>query len=132
MCATPACVKAAARLLARLDPGADPCRDFYQFACGGFLETGIVPDDSVQLSTLQEMQDDLFRATKSIHAAVVGRRGPIKVFCFSVLECLASLPLAEVLEVPLSPTDASSVAKVKKLYKSCMSPRKCLPMILGR
>ena len=64
VCTTPACIKAASRLLSRLDPKTDPCQDFYQFSCGSFLETGSVPDDSNQLSTLQEMQDDMLRTTR--------------------------------------------------------------------
>lgn len=66
VCTSPACIKAAARVLARLDPSVDPCSDFYQFSCGRFLETGSVPDDSSQLSTLQEMQDEMFQITRSL------------------------------------------------------------------
>ena len=66
VCTSPACIKAAARMLARLDPSVDPCSDFYQFSCGRFLETGNVPDDSSQLSTLQEMQDEMFQITRSL------------------------------------------------------------------
>lgn len=65
LCTTPACVRAAARLLARLDPSVDPCTDFYRFSCGHFLETYSVPDDSNQLSTLQEMQDEMLLNTRS-------------------------------------------------------------------
>lgn len=65
LCTTPACVRAAARLLARLDPSVDPCTDFYRFSCGRFLETYSVPDDSNQLSTLQEMQDEMLLNTRS-------------------------------------------------------------------
>lgn len=64
VCSSPACIRAAARLLARLDPSTDPCDDFYQFSCGRFLETFSVPDDSNQLSTLQEMQDEMLLATR--------------------------------------------------------------------
>lgn len=70
VCTTPACVKAAARLLARLDPSIDPCTDFYRFSCGRFLETYSVPDDSNQLSTLQEMQDEMLLSTRSELIAV--------------------------------------------------------------
>lgn len=64
-CTSPACIRAAARLLARLDPSTDPCTDFYKFSCGRFLETYSVPDDSNQLSTLQEMQDEMLLSTRS-------------------------------------------------------------------
>ena len=65
MCTTRACVRAAARILARLDPTVDPCDDFYTFSCGSFLETSTVPDDANALSTLQEMQDEMLHTTRS-------------------------------------------------------------------
>ena len=65
VCTSAACIKAAARVLARLDPSADPREDFYQFSCGSFLETGNVPDDSSHFSTLQEMQDEMLLSTRS-------------------------------------------------------------------
>jgi len=44
MCLTPGCVKAAAELINSMDKTTDPCKDFYQFACGGFIADTIIPD----------------------------------------------------------------------------------------
>ena len=38
VCNTPECVKAAYTLIRNMDPTADPCEDFYQYACGGYVE----------------------------------------------------------------------------------------------
>ena len=32
------CIQTAADLTERMDTNADPCQDFYQFACGGYVE----------------------------------------------------------------------------------------------
>merc|ERR1711936_1103337 len=44
MCLTPGCVSAAADLINQMDQTADPCSNFYQFACGGFVAEAVIPD----------------------------------------------------------------------------------------
>ena len=44
ICLTPGCVRAAAGLIQSMDHTADPCSDFYQFACGGFIAETVIPD----------------------------------------------------------------------------------------
>ena len=38
LCLTPGCVKAAAELIKQMDQTSHPCTDFFQFACGGYLD----------------------------------------------------------------------------------------------
>ena len=38
ICNTPECVSAAHSLIQNMDTTADPCEDFYQYACGNFVE----------------------------------------------------------------------------------------------
>ncbi|MBC7974553.1 MAG: M13 family metallopeptidase, partial [Myxococcales bacterium] len=47
---------------ASLDRTADPCIDFYQFACGGWLQSNPVPPDRARLSRFTEI-DDRTKAT---------------------------------------------------------------------
>jgi len=37
------CVTAASTLLQALDDGVDPCDDFYQYACGGWIKANTIP-----------------------------------------------------------------------------------------
>lgn len=42
-----------------MDPNVEPCDDFYKFACGGFLESTIIPDDKTSVTAFSTIVDDL-------------------------------------------------------------------------
>ena len=46
VCQTEGCKQQAANLLEQMDRTVDPCQDFYQFACGGFINKTVVPKDT--------------------------------------------------------------------------------------
>ncbi len=38
-----------------MDPKADPCKDFYQYACGGWVEKTAIPDSKTSFSTFSQL-----------------------------------------------------------------------------
>ena len=58
-CLTKECVTAAADILRRMNSSADPCHDFYNFACGGYIENTVIPDDKARQSMFSELSDQL-------------------------------------------------------------------------
>ena len=56
---TPGCVQAAADILSNMDHSVNPCEDFYQFACGGFIEKTVIPDDRTRMSSFSVLSDEL-------------------------------------------------------------------------
>lgn len=49
----------AAQLLQSMDRTADPCQDFYQYACGNWNKKHIIPDDRPSFNTFEKLHDDL-------------------------------------------------------------------------
>ena len=58
-CMTKDCVMAAADLLANINENVDPCDNFYEFACGGFIENKVIPDDKSKYSSFSVLNDKL-------------------------------------------------------------------------
>uniref|UniRef100_A0A1B6F4Q7 Peptidase M13 N-terminal domain-containing protein n=1 Tax=Cuerna arida TaxID=1464854 RepID=A0A1B6F4Q7_9HEMI len=66
ICETDDCKKTADRILAYMDPSVRPCDDFYKFACGKFLESAELRDDTTQNSSFTQVNDILEDQLKAI------------------------------------------------------------------
>ncbi|KAF5901062.1 membrane metallo-endopeptidase-like 1, partial [Clarias magur] len=66
VCTTPDCVTAAARLLQNMDQSVDPCQNFYQYACGGWLERHVIPETSSLHSVFNILRDELEIVLKGV------------------------------------------------------------------
>lgn len=78
-----------------MDHSADPCVDFFQFACGTWNKKHMIPEDRSSISTFEVLADQL------------------------------QVLLKGVLEEPIDyEKDNSATIKAKMFYKSCMDIRK--------
>eukprot|EP00808_Paulinella_micropora_P029775 g6077.t1 len=57
-CQTAGCIELAAMLQANMDTTVDPCDDFYQYVCGGWMETHHIPDDKASYTTFSTLTED--------------------------------------------------------------------------
>ncbi|NWU96320.1 NEP protein, partial [Upupa epops] len=66
VCKTSDCIKSAARILENMDPTAEPCDDFYQYACGGWLKRNVIPETSSRYSNFDILRDELEVVLKDV------------------------------------------------------------------
>ncbi|XP_053546318.1 membrane metallo-endopeptidase-like 1 [Bombina bombina] len=59
VCTTTGCVTAAARIIQNMDPTIEPCTDFYQYACGGWLNKHVIPETSSRYSIFDILRDEM-------------------------------------------------------------------------
>lgn len=49
----------AARLIENMDDTAEPCTDFFKYACGGWLKRKVIPETSSRYSNFDILKDEL-------------------------------------------------------------------------
>lgn len=96
-----------ASIIERMDLTADPCIDFYQFACGSFTKSNIAPIDRNERTVLQDMQDQLYVEMKLLLESTINsnRQNTSK----------------SVLMVNNSDDSSITTDKAIAFYESCMS-----------
>ncbi|XP_061493081.1 neprilysin [Rhineura floridana] len=66
ICKTSDCIKSAARIIENMDTTSEPCTNFYQYACGGWLKKNIIPETSSRYSNFDILRDELEVVLKDV------------------------------------------------------------------
>ncbi|XP_045472072.1 neprilysin-2-like [Harmonia axyridis] len=91
VCETEECKDTSKKILGNMDLKADPCQDFYQFACGEFVKKAVIPSSRTEVDSFSTQADVI---DKQIHT---------------------------VLEEPYKKEDARTIQLVKQVYRACMN-----------
>jgi len=59
LCLTKDCVSAAADLLESMNSSVDPCDDFFEYACGGWIQNNMIEEDESRTDTFSVMRNQL-------------------------------------------------------------------------
>merc|ERR1712200_125814 len=90
VCMTEACQTAAVNLAEAMDITADPCDDFYQFACGGWMAKNSIPEGKSKWGRFYELRDKVDQA------------------------------LHEIVEMESGESEAEAVKNLRRMYAGCM------------
>ena len=77
-----------------MDDTVDPCNNFYEFACGGFVKNTIIPDDKTQMTSFGILNDKLDEQVRIL------------------------------VEEPVKEDEPKPFKLVKNLYQACMNKSK--------
>ncbi|GIY27266.1 neprilysin-1 [Caerostris darwini] len=66
LCDTDACRETAEGLISNIDPSTDPCVDFYQYACGGWMDKHPIPEGRRVYMVHQERQKEVLDIIKDL------------------------------------------------------------------
>ncbi|XP_064624991.1 endothelin-converting enzyme 1-like [Lineus longissimus] len=91
ICISPACVQAAARIQQSMNNTADPCEDFYTYACGNWVKDNVIPIRQQETSVINQMQRQI------------------------------TLFFKEQLEYVIKDSDSQMFRTIRQFYKSCQN-----------
>ncbi|RUS29055.1 hypothetical protein BC938DRAFT_481118 [Jimgerdemannia flammicorona] len=65
-CLAPECIVTASKILQDMDFSVNPCDDFYEYTCGGWINSHIIPDDKPNIGVFNSLDQENKRALRQI------------------------------------------------------------------
>ncbi|KAI8330426.1 hypothetical protein BC941DRAFT_485542 [Chlamydoabsidia padenii] len=104
VCATPSCIQSAVNILADIDFNVDPCSDFYQYTCGGWLKNATIPDSESSVGNFMKLRDENIHVIEGILTG-------------TYQDAVTSIPSNDEERV----ADQANFEMIKHFFESCMN-----------
>lgn len=73
-CLSPSCISIASSIVESLDPTVDPCVNFYDYACGGWIKKNPLPDGHASWGTFGKLTQDNQLVLKNVLGKYISAR----------------------------------------------------------
>lgn len=126
LCLTESCITVASVVMGGLDQSVDPCKDFYNFACGGWMKSNPLPEGKSRWGTFSNLWEHNMLVMKHL----LGERPRL-----SAVQCLHFTKLRQNVAltfhscfISLENTSMKGLSKAEekaqRYYQACMNEAK--------
>lgn len=127
LCLTESCITVASVVMGGLDQSVDPCKDFYNFACGGWMKSNPLPEGKSRWGTFSNLWEHNMLVMKHL----LGKSPRLSVVqCPHLSLCQAKAECVTLHSCFISSENTSmkglskAEEKAQRYYQACMNEAK--------
>lgn len=101
-----------------MDPTVDPCQDFYQFACGGWIKKNSLPEGQARWGQFEILREKVVDTLRGKYQS-----NPLP----DAINVNQSAYATEILKEPIQVEDSKPLNTAREMYAACMDAGTVIP-----
>ncbi|CAH2220647.1 phosphate-regulating neutral endopeptidase [Pelobates cultripes] len=102
-CLTPKCIEAAALVQNKMNFSVDPCNNFFQYACGGWIQENPIPDDMTNHGIYPWLRNNVDLKIKALLEKPISKRRDIEAVQKAKIFYMSCMNETEIEEADMKP-----------------------------